>query len=491
MKTGSVKLFIFMTALNSLLLPIHLAAQYPRYKLMDLGTFGGPNSFFAGPNPVAQDVNNHGLAMGAADTPAPDPYYPNCFGDCFVQHAFKWENGALIDLGVLPYGSSSVADALSANGNIAGFSQNGLLDPATGSPENQAVAWTRAGKIFSLGSLGGNESYSNDVNDFNQIVGFAENAIADPVFGGLQTRAFLWENGVMRDIGSLGGPDAYAIYINDRGQIAGYSFISAVSNPSTGIPTIHPFLWEKGHMRDLGTLGGLGSQGPQFTFGYSVEVNGLNAKGDVVGTSPLAGDQTYHAVLWNGSLQDLGTLGGNNSQGWWVSDSGLVVGRADFSLQSTNHHAFLWKDSVMIDLGTLGPCLDSTAFAVNSSAQVVGDTGNCPGGNGGPSFFSEHGQPMVDINTLVLPTSLDIEVVDAIYINDRGEVAGFGILPNGDVHAVLLVPACAEEIAAADALNASQPTSKAVHAFIRNSESSAFGGHNRMPNRHQGTHQLP
>ena len=64
--------------------------------------------------------------------------------------------------------------------------------------------------------------------------------------------------------------------------------------------------------------------------------------------------------------------------------------------------------------------------------------------------LSEHGEPMVDINTLVLPGS-DIEVVDAFQINDRGEIAGGGILPNGDFHAVLLVPASAADIAAAAA----------------------------------------
>jgi probable HAF family extracellular repeat protein len=490
-----------LTSINAVLLfaalaiPVQLAAQsnqvhkHHRYKLIDLGTFGGPNSFFAGPNPVAQDVNNEGLAMGAADIPAPDPYYPNCFNDCFVQHAFKWKKGALIDIGVLPGGSSSDADALSANGHIAGFSQNGLIDPLTGLPENRAVMWTKAGEIIDLGTLGGNESFSNDVNDLGQVVGFANNAITDPVFGGTEMRAFLWENGVMRDIGTLGGPDAYALYVNDRGQIAGGSFTDSVSNPSTGIPTMHPFLWDNGNLQDLGTLGGLGSLG-QFNFGYSVEVNGLNARGEVVGTSPLAGDQTYHAVLWNGTLKDLGTLGGNNSRGWWVSDSGLVVGNADVSPQSTNHHAFLWKDGVMTDLRTLGSCFNSTAFAVNSSGQTVGDTGDCPGGNGGPSFFSEHGQPMVDINTLVVPSS-DIEIVDALYITDDGVVAATGVLPNGDEHAVLLVPASAEEIAAADALNASRPRSNPVHAFSKDFEKSASSRRSRGLNMFRQPHQVP
>jgi hypothetical protein len=34
-------------------------------------------------------------------------------------------------------------------------------------------------------------------------------------------------------------------------------------------------------------------------------------------------------------------------------------------------------------------------------------------------------------------------------INDRGEIAAVGILPNGDTHAVLLIPASKDEIAAA------------------------------------------
>jgi hypothetical protein len=63
---------------------------------------------------------------------------------------------------------------------------------------------------------------------------------------------------------------------------------------------------------------------------------------------------------------------------------------------------------------------------------------------------------MADINTLVLPGS-KIEVVDAFYVNERGEITGGGVLPNGDFHAVVLVPASGAEIEAAQAL---MPTSQ-------------------------------
>ena len=92
----------------------------------------------------------------------------------------------------------------------------------------------------------------------------------------------------------------------------------------------------------------------------------------------------------------------------------------------------------MTDLGTLSSWPCSTALSVNSIGQVVGETGIC-GIGGGPAFLSEDGGPMVDVNTLIVPVS-DIEVISEFDINDRGEIAGQGLLPNGDVHAVLLIP---------------------------------------------------
>jgi uncharacterized membrane protein len=124
-------------------------AQHARYKLIDLGTFGGPNSFLPGQFPPAQDVNNRGTVIGAADTPVADPH---CFIDCFVFHAFKWQNGALTDLGVLPRGSVSFPVWISASGRITGNADNGQIDPLTGFPENRAVVWTNSGQIVDLGT---------------------------------------------------------------------------------------------------------------------------------------------------------------------------------------------------------------------------------------------------------------------------------------------------------------------------------------------------
>ena len=46
---------------------------------------------------------------------------------------------------------------------------------------------------------------------------------------------------------------------------------------------------------------------------------------------------------------------------------------------------------------------------------------------------------MVDLNTLV-PHDSAMHLVWAMYVNGRGEIAGFGSIPNGDVHTFLLIP---------------------------------------------------
>ena len=106
MKSGLVKLLYSLATLAALTLPNQLTAQngnantskHHHYKLIDLGTLGGPNSYFTF---IGTPLNNRGVATGFADTAsALNP--PFCLVDCFVTHTFQWKNGALIDLGAFP-----------------------------------------------------------------------------------------------------------------------------------------------------------------------------------------------------------------------------------------------------------------------------------------------------------------------------------------------------------------------------------------------------
>jgi len=432
-----------MVLLVPLAIPVALAAQdqqndrnddrHYHYRVIDLGTFGGPTSWFCndltGGGGACPILNNRGTVVSGADTTDPNPNYLNSnfllppfnppIGDPFIQHAFQWQGASLQDLGVLPGGYNSFAQAVSANGLIAGMSENGLTDPLLNIPAVNAVLW-KEGQIFNLGTLeGGYESLANGVNSRGLVVGESLNTVPDP-FLGLQVRAFLWQKEAMQDLGTLGtGTDAVAYFVNEPGQIAGASFTNTTINSATGVPTEDPFLWVNGTMYDLGTLGG--------TLGFP---NAINNGGQVIGQSNLAGDSTNHPFLWdkrgNPPLADLGTLGGDNGYASRINDAGAVVGTADLPGSQT-HHAFLWQKGVgMTDLGTVGsdPC--SGSLGINSRGQVVGFSSTCA--VNAHAFLWEDGQ-ITDLNIFNYSGSGLQQLLLAYNINDSGEIAGLGVPP--------------------------------------------------------------
>ncbi len=71
------------------------------------------------------------------------------------------------------------------------------------------------------------------------------------------------------------------------------------------------------------------------------------------------------------SVQSLGTLGGTYSNGYGgVNDRGWVTGDANLSGDQTEH-AFLWREGVMTDLGTLGGPNSSVAFPVKNNRGLI------------------------------------------------------------------------------------------------------------------------
>ena len=181
-------------------------------------------------------------------------------------------------------------------------------------------------------------------------------------------------------------------------------------------------------MVDIGALGN----------GTVATVAGMNSRGQVAGISNLADDLIFHAFLWDkGTLSDFGTLGGDFIEVIALSELGHAVGKADLpGPQAQAHHAFLANKGGIIDLGTQDgdPC--SVALEINSSDQVVGGSSDCS--NFLHAFLWEHGQ-MIDLNAFVPPSST-LTLTQATFINDRGEIAAEGTLPDGDQRAVLLIP---------------------------------------------------
>jgi probable HAF family extracellular repeat protein len=169
--------------------------------------------------------------------------------------------------------------------------------PASASP-SPAAGVPGSYRVVDLGTLGGDSSFANAINDHGQIVGqYVANAkyhpflwhrgtvtlLGDPTVAGAATdinnhglvvgssgsHAFSWHNGIMTDLGTLGGPTSFDSAVNDRGQILGMADTTAGDS--------HAVLWDQGRTVDLGAL----------------RVGDINNRGTVVGMTD--GPDTYHA----------------------------------------------------------------------------------------------------------------------------------------------------------------------------------------------------
>jgi probable HAF family extracellular repeat protein len=251
------------------------------------------------------------------------------------------------------------------------------------------------------------------------IAGESQNSFAQP-------NAVSWQNGSITDLGSLyyytgvgsPAPAAYssAAAINLKGDAVGVSL--GVAGGSTTTDT-HAALFSGGTVVDLGTLGGNNS-----------EALGINDSGVIVGDATIQGGSPSHAFWYDGTLHDLGVLpNGNGSSATAINASGTIVGWST----TTNGgfaHAVVWTKAgtgnyAIQDLGTLGPLAGnySRANAINSSGQIVGITATPQ--NGETAFIYRNGV-MTDLNSL-LPAGSSVTLHEATAINDSGQILAYSL----------------------------------------------------------------
>ena len=305
-------------------------------------------------------------------------------------------------------------------------------------------------EIIDLGTLGGDESHGNALNESGQVIGRSK--IDSETHHAFTYRA---ETG-MQDLGILVGEGASdAEDINDLGQVVlGNSGRLFVWEATSGIVEIEP------------------PPSP-----YQHYANAMNNLGQVVGG---VSDGDYaDAYIWEPSTGrvDLGGLGSP----WWqdsaedINDLGQVVGTA-YDLNYTNDVPFIWDSTSGMQILTgFGTDFLGSASGINNLGQVVGSAKspyaafvwdsvkglsllgnpefaysqaygiNSPGqivgyyhiGFSDRACVWQYGK-MFDLNDLI-PSSSGWELTRARDINNSGQLVGNGII-NGETHAFLAKP---------------------------------------------------
>jgi len=337
-------------------------------------------------------------------------------------------------LGTLGALFDSEAHGLNNRGSMAG--QSFLSDGAL-----HAFFW-RKGTMTDLGTLGGPDSFvsvaNHTVSEKDVVAGYSETSISDPnqenfcnpnFTNNLVCLPFIWENGVMTALPTLGGTNGQAFGINNRGQIAGQA---EGPNPDPCSPfalEVKPVVWRGGQIQQVL---------PPFG-GSAAVANAINDNGDAVGISGCITGNLY-AVMWrHGSPIDLGSLGGAAGNfAFDINNRGQVIGQSDLP-GDTLHHGFLWQNGAMADLGNLPGLPTSQAAGINNQGQIVGFSQDASGDDDTAVAVLWQNGTITDLNTLI-PANSSLFLMEAVAINDHGQIAGWGRLSNGEIRPFLLTP---------------------------------------------------
>jgi probable HAF family extracellular repeat protein len=330
-------------------------------------------------------------------------------------------------------GTVSVGTSINAQGWVAGFSNQ------SGDLTRHATLW-RHGSITDLGTLGGPNSSVQwpGLNNRGVIVGIAELARSDPLneewscsaffptVTGHICRGFVWERGVMRRLPTLGGNNNFATTVNGQGQVVGWAE-TRVHDPTCNSPQVLQFravMWEprSGRFRakELPPL-----RGDSTSAATAINNHGLAA--GISGECDVAVGRfsARHAVIWeNGKPRDIGNLGGVS---WHtpmaLNERGDVVGFSNPPGDEDGNflpHAFIWtRERGIKDLGLIRGDDYSQAFAINDKRVVVGRS--C-GAAGCRAVIWQNGV-LTDLNRLVGPGFPDV-LLAARDIKDDGTITG-------------------------------------------------------------------
>jgi probable HAF family extracellular repeat protein len=340
------------------------------YHVEKLDSLGGSSS-------AGHGINDRGWITGRSNLPDG------------TRRATLWRHGRIDNLGTLGGRNSAIIwPVKNLRGIVVGITQTGEDDPhdepwscapflGVGGTGQRCVGFVwENGTMRALDTLGGTHGFATGANNFGQIVGWAENGIADPSCNNttqfFQFRAAIWNRHgrVVRQLPPLPGHSTTAATaINDRGQVVG---ISGECDQAVGRRSaIDAVVWEYGVPRRLDDFGGTAWDTPM----------AINQRGDIVGflnASAADGDNLNpRAALWlrGRPVMNLGFIddGDDNATAYGINEWRQVVGE---SCAGGNCRAFLWQNGEMKLLQDLVVSGDTLALL---RARDIDDFGRITG----------------------------------------------------------------------------------------------------------------
>lgn len=340
--------------------------------IRNLGNFGADANNFAASYPNAIDDKSNVIGSSI--------YFINNIDH--GSRAFSWNKGKLSNLSA-ENENFVTSQAIASNGNGWVLGSGQFYEQ--GIDKGIRFFLSKAGKIQSLGPFIGQYGAATGLNINNNVSGYHQNI--DDQGNVLSNRAFLWSNGNFSDLPPICNvpPDSSsynaAIAINDGNTVLGSS---DVCDSDGNLLSGHAVLWNNGINKDLGALG--------------FDPNGYS-------------DSTPVAI---------------NNKDQVIGYSSIFDGEGNWQGQ----HGFLWMNSTMYDIGSLG--IDdsgysfSTPYAINVNGQVVGfSTYSENGVAKGNRAFLYQNSTMVDLNSM-LPANSGLMLENALAINDKGQITAFG-----------------------------------------------------------------
>lgn len=258
------------------------------------------------------------------------------------------------------------------------------------------------------------------------------------------------------DLGTLGGTYSYSYTINDGGLVSGGA---ATPDQTDGFAQT-AFVWSRGQIVSLGTLGGDACPACS-SEGAGSDANGIAALLSETAEFDANGEdfcgfgnqrQCLAAIYKNASLTPLTPLeGGNNTQVYWMNKKGEAIGFSETGTYDGNcaiaHQLYRFSavkwgaDGTPYALKPLPEDTVSFALGLNDLGQAIGVSGLCsnttvPPNNvpSGPHavVWDSNGNPVLVPD---LPGVVGDNVANSI--NNRGDVVGTQLTSDGNIHGYL------------------------------------------------------